>query len=433
MNNRRWIFFCRAWLLLLLGAAGGWVWAAEPVANVTFSIGQSRVLRSDQPLAVTRGMALEVGDIIETPEGGHVHLRFVDGAYVTIRPASRLIIRQYTYDAAHPEQSSVKLELEKGTARAISGAAAHAAHDRFRLNTPLVAIGVRGTDFVTQVRAGAVTAAVNEGAIVVAPFDQHCMANGLGGCNTSRARVLTADMASVIEYRSHQMAPVVLPGIPKSLDMQGLSAPDPVAPVAQGASQAPATVNGTSASSQVTALSTYAPSLPADHSLVWGRWTFIQGDASAAPGDQLSVPWSQAANGRSSTVGNFYAGLFRSESGPVVFPSSLGNVSFGLMDSGVTFTSSTGVAQAASATGGTLGINFAESRFNTQLGLTSAATGPVSLQATGSVTANGYFFSTPGSPNPVAGAVAQDLHRAGYLFQLPLQGGVLTGLTLWGR
>ncbi len=433
MNDRHWIFLRRALLLLLLGAAGGWARAAEPVADVTFSIGQSQVLRADQHLVVTRGMALEVGDIIETPEGGHVHLHFVDGAFVTIRPSSRLIIRQYSYDAAHPEQSTVKLELEKGTARAISGAAAHAAQDRFRLNTPLVAIGVRGTDFVTQVRAGAVTAAVNEGTIVVAPFDHQCLVNGLGGCSTSRARVLTADMASVIEYRSHQTAPVVLPGIPKSLDMQGLSTPDPVVPVAQGVNQAPATVNGTSASSQVTALSTYAPSLPADHSLVWGRWTFIQGDANPVPGDSLSVPWTQAANGRSSTVGNFYAGLFRSESGPVVFPSSLGNVSFGLMDSGVTFTSGTGVAQAASTTGGTLGINFAQSSFNTQLGLTSAATGPVSLQASGSVTANGYFFSTTGSSAQVAGAVAQDLHRSGYLFQLPTQSGVLTGLTLWGR
>lgn len=42
----------------------------------------------------------------------------------------------------------VRFKLETGVARAISGTAAESAKDRFRLNTPLVAIGVRGTDLL---------------------------------------------------------------------------------------------------------------------------------------------------------------------------------------------------------------------------------------------------------------------------------------------
>lgn len=50
------------------------------------------------------------------------------------------------------EQSLVRFRLDRGVARAISGAAAEGARERFRLNTPLVAIGVRGTDFCDHCR-----------------------------------------------------------------------------------------------------------------------------------------------------------------------------------------------------------------------------------------------------------------------------------------
>ncbi|MHB8354876.1 MAG: hypothetical protein ACYDCF_10650, partial [Burkholderiales bacterium] len=104
----------------------------------------------------------------------------------------------------------------------------------------------------------------------------------------------------------------------------------------------------------------------------------------------------------------------------------------GLMQAGVTYTGSNGIAQAGSATGGLLSIDFTNRQFNTQLGLTSPVTGPVNLQSSGSVTANGYLVSQAGSP-VVAGAVAQDVRRAGYFFVLPGVGGTLSGLTLWGR
>lgn len=45
---------------------------------------------SQRPLE--RGTAIRVGDRIDTPEGGHVPLRFVDGGRLSVRPASRLHI-----------------------------------------------------------------------------------------------------------------------------------------------------------------------------------------------------------------------------------------------------------------------------------------------------------------------------------------------------
>jgi hypothetical protein len=41
---------------------------------------------------VERGQPVRAGDRIETREGGHVHVRFVDGGRLSVRPASRLQI-----------------------------------------------------------------------------------------------------------------------------------------------------------------------------------------------------------------------------------------------------------------------------------------------------------------------------------------------------
>lgn len=420
---------------LLLGLCSTGLLAGEvtSVGEVTFVIGSSHIERANTERSVTKGLSVQAGDVIQTPQGGHVHIRFIDGAFVTVRPNSRFLIQEYQFNPLHPEQSTVRFVLEQGTVRAISGQAAHEAKDRFRLNTPLVAIGVRGTDFVTQVSGNSVSAAVNQGAIVMSPFDGSCLVGGLGACTTKNSKVLTAEMASIIEYSLHQSSPSLHPSLPNTLDVPALTVPEEASNRSQSPQQTVANTTSTAASIAVTNLSAYAASLPTDNSLAWGRWTFIQGNANAAPGDGLSVPWMQAAAGRTTTVGNFYAGLFRSESGPVVFPASLGVMSFGLMDAGATFTSSAGAQQAANATGGLLSINFADNQFSTQLGLTSQATGAVTLQSSGTVSANGYLTSPTGSATVVAGAVSQNALRVGYLFQLPTTGGTLSGLTLWGR
>src|SRR4051812_19883218 len=74
--------------------------AATPVGEVSLAIGTSRITGERGSEAVVRGMPVMAGDRIETDRGGHVHLRFVDGAYVSVRPGSRLTIESYVYDPA---------------------------------------------------------------------------------------------------------------------------------------------------------------------------------------------------------------------------------------------------------------------------------------------------------------------------------------------
>ena len=176
------------------------------VGEVVFTVGPAQALgasnRNDGSAPVqsvlSRGHKLKVGDQLLTGAGGHVHVRFVDGAFVAVRPESQLLIEQYSYKPAQPDRSTVKFQLMQGTARSITGRAGEAAKDRFRLNTPLAAIGVRGTDFVVLTQETESRAVVNSGAIVVAPIGQGCSAEGLGPCSGISARELTPAMGDLM-------------------------------------------------------------------------------------------------------------------------------------------------------------------------------------------------------------------------------------------
>ena len=178
--------FSRAWAMAItitflmvwvLAGMGSLAQAAQVVGEVTLTIGKSKIERSANEAEPQKGGSVQEGDVIRTSDNGHVHIRFIDGARVSVRPNSVFHIHEFKYSPADPAASVVRLSLDSGEARSISGAAAQAAKERFRLNTPLVAIGVKGTDFVTQVSKDVIRVTVNQGAIVMAPFDSGCKAD----------------------------------------------------------------------------------------------------------------------------------------------------------------------------------------------------------------------------------------------------------------
>ena len=204
----------KAWLTSLLAVClmlPAWAWSR--VGEITLVVGQFEVQRPAGPAQnLAKGDAILEGDIIKTTANGHVHIRFIDGGLVSVRPNSVFTIHEFRFNPAQPATSVVRLSLDRGEVRSISGQATHEAKDRFRLNTPLVAIGVKGTDFTTQATQGATRVTVNQGAIVMAPFDQNCKAQALGVCSGSRARELTADMV---------MASACLPLMFQAVDIDG--------------------------------------------------------------------------------------------------------------------------------------------------------------------------------------------------------------------
>jgi hypothetical protein len=440
-------------LLAVFGFAPAF--AAVAVGEVTLTIGQAiGIPAAGVPLKLQRGSKVHVGDRIETAQGGHVHIRFVDGAMVSVRPTSRLLIEEYQYDAAHVAQSSVKFRLERGVTRAISGAAAEGARERFRLNTPLVAIGVRGTDFVVQTAADQTLAVVNQGSIVMAPFGIGCAQQDLGACGSASARLLSAEMGNLlVEFRSALAEPELRPfdsvRVPAVMTAGSNSTAATDGGPPRGANavvrrddnvlstalvqEAVQQIVDTTASRTFVAPAPPAPPQlavtpepPAPPQLAWGRW------GGAADSTDFTVPRTLAEEGRAVTVGNKDFILYRTEQGPATLPQGIGSVGFALNQTHARFTSDVGQIQAAQVQSGALTIDFTRRQFNTTLSLTSVPTGPTSLQASGSMRDDGIFVSRTAG-QAVAGATALDGKSAGYLFEKAAIGGALSGITLWAR
>ena len=423
------------------------------VGKVTLVLGQATLVSSNGVTsALQKGSSVKPGDRIETAGGGHVHIRFVDDALVSVRPSSRLIIEEYEYNPAKVLDSQVRFKLEKGVARAISGAAAESAKERFRLNTPLVAIGVRGTDFVVNSQLDQTTAHVNQGAIVMAPLGAGCQASALGPCNTSAATLVSAQMGNVLaEYKDGLGQPELKPYFVRSTyfaaapDPDVRSAKSPANPAKVDVAAKPdnsviqvtSVVSGGIFTAAVEELPhvpgpveppVMPPTPPAPPALVWGHWVKPTGS-----GD-FSEPFRVAALGRDVTVGNNDYVLYRapSDTGLAAIQPSLGTVGFQLQQAHALFRPWGGVNQEATAGTGTLSINFATRQFQTQLELNHAAAGAHTLASQGVVLSDGMFGGATATQK-VIGATTLDGKNAGYMFEKNVDSGVFNGITLWAR
>ena len=423
------------------------------VGKVTLVLGQATLVSSNGVTsALQKGSSVKPGDRIETAGGGHVHIRFVDDALVSVRPSSRLIIEEYEYNPTKVLDSQVRFKLEKGVARAISGAAAESAKERFRLNTPLVAIGVRGTDFVVNSQLDQTTAHVNQGAIVMAPLGAGCQASALGPCNTSAATLVSAQMGNVLaEYKDGLGQPELKPYFVRSTYFA--AAPDPDARSARSPAnpakvdvaakpdnsviQVTSVVSGGIFTAAVEELPhvpgpveppVMPPTPPAPPALVWGHWVKPTGS-----GD-FSEPFRVAALGREVTVGNNDYVLYRTPSDPglTAIQPSLGTVGFQLQQAHALFRPWGGINQEATAGNGTLSINFATRQFQTQLELNHAAAGAHTLTSQGAVLSDGMFGGATATQK-VIGATTLDGKNAGYMFEKNVDSGVFNGITLWAR
>lgn len=425
LNCMHGLFWLVAALLLMLGAPAAAQTQQAPassgVAEVTLVIGDAQLERGSEPLvALRKGATLLEGDIVRTGASGHAHLRFIDGARLSVRPQSLFAIQEFKYRAEDPAASVVRLSLARGEVRSISGAAAQAASERFRLNTPLVAIGVKGTDFVTEALPELTRATVTQGAIVMAPFDQNCRADGLGACGGQRARTLSAEMAGLaLVYRSGAADPG-FQSAPGGRDREG-SKLQPVDPsLKEGAERAVAARR-----EQTRPEDALGPSR-----LVWGRWASVP-----VPGDSLTVGFREALTGNEVTVGDGYYFLFREPKTTNLLPSLSVQAEFKLGASSAFHRPSSGELAPASVDGGQFAVNFAQRTYSTSLQLSAAGLAPQSVQFSGSIDPGTGIFvgGDTRAQTSLAGALALDGRQAGYLFRVPVGLSTLQGATLWSR
>ena len=94
-----------------------------------------------------QGDSIDVGDRLIAEDRSFAVFQFVDGAKVTLRPNSEMIVREYSY----LEGKDVgKFDLVSGGLRIITGAIAKSSPEDYKLQTPVALMGVRGTEFSIQ-------------------------------------------------------------------------------------------------------------------------------------------------------------------------------------------------------------------------------------------------------------------------------------------
>ncbi|MEA5097631.1 MAG: FecR family protein [Burkholderiaceae bacterium] len=437
--SARWF---RVAISLILACVAALAIAADKAGDVSFVIGEAHSIdAAGKKQPIVRGGMVEVGQTLQTGASGHIHLRMIDGAFVSVRPKSKLLIEQYHYDPAVPANNRLKFVLKEGVVRSITGNAGEASRQNYRLNTPLAAIGIRGTDFVVQASNDITRVAVQSGAVVVSPFSDNCLAGALGACKADTARVLTAAMQNAyLELRNRNEAPRLI-AAEKALDSPNVIAPPrPEEPKANGNDKSARIGIGTNTKDVVTdvvlgnlgttiqngTVPTPAPEPAAK--FWWGRWSaFIQ------PGEESKSFIAQLASGRTPIFGNDVLGLL-SETGTVQLPAS-GSAKFQLANSEAYVLNDHKTLTAAQVSNASLNVDFAARTYETALTVKSSGISPVAVQSSGNITFQGFFQSTAGTAGTtVNGLLSNDTSQAAYVFQRNLSNNLsVVGATRWTR
>ena len=416
-------------LNFLLGVSVGAAPVGGPtdvVGEVTSVIGVGKVVNAQGEQNAARGQLIRAGDQIETTAGGHVHVRFVDGGLVSVRPLSRLLIEEYR-NRDTQNLAAIKFRLDVGVMRSVTGQWGEANRDRFRLNTPVAAIGIKGTDFVVKANNASTVASVKTGAIVMSPLEGSC-AVALGPCAGDRSVQLTADMPGrMLEYlkQNEKSAPRLIPYVDLLARNSGVTQ---IAELRQADAISAGDAVKKGIDSQVKEPVVVAAPLPSPP-LAWLHnaldWN--------VPAHTISTRFDEAsAAGRRPVVGNFFISLYRDETVKKDFAPPSMTANFALLNASANYTAFGLQAEPAAVSDAMLSVDFAKSALTTQMNLASPSMGQERFVATATVTPQGLFTSNNASQQ-LAGAFNTDARQAGYMFEKTVSGGTVSGLTLWGR
>jgi hypothetical protein len=120
---------------------------AQPrvAGKIALAEGLARVEGKDQKMRQPAvGENVLEGDTISTLSNSEVHLNMADGASFIVRERTRVRISEYVADGGDKDRSL--LDLAEGALRAVTGWIGAYNRSNYRIRTPLVTIGVRGTD-----------------------------------------------------------------------------------------------------------------------------------------------------------------------------------------------------------------------------------------------------------------------------------------------
>jgi hypothetical protein len=465
--------------LVLLGACASLFWstgaAAGEAGKIVFVTGQVQLASR----AATLDAAVLEGDELTTGADGYIYVKTVDEGFLILRPNSKARVTTYHVDLANPGNTRVKLELLGGVARSISGNAVKKARQNFRFNTPVAAIGVRGTDFIVFTDRETSRVAVVSGGIIVSGFAGACGPEGGGPCEGNNSRELFAGQADVLlQVQRGQKAPQLLHGPSVSPDQASpprsdepvgkptaAVSPVPVQDVILDAKKEPSLIsagksslvnnntggNGGSGGTDTTTTPplvitdpvtpttpvtpvtpvtppVVVPVVPSPPEIQWGRWQPVAGVAVDA---EALAKMRDGTYENGFTVGSYT--ITRLKKTELVLPKE-GTAAFALTGSEASLQETGKEAVAAAVKDAQLSMDFGARRFTTGLTVyTSAAS--LTMNSQGSIGEKGVLTSDGSSDATIKGYVGgNQAEQAGYVFK-SLNSAKYTaeGATSWKR
>jgi len=456
----------RPLLIISLLALAAQAHAAE-AGKVIFAAGAAQV--ADK--AGAEGTPVQEGELLTTGKDGFLYVKTIDNGLFILRPNTKAKIVAYHVDKKNPANTRIKLELISGIARSKSGDAVKLARQNFRFNTPVAAIGVRGTDFTVYTDQETSRVTVLTGGVVVSGFADGCRPEGGGPCEGGASRELfAAQRGQLLQVRRGQTAPQVVPangngpdqvspprtdepvaktggsGTPSldarkgesieklanQIQQQQNNKPDPVViPPTPPVENKPPVVE-VPVEQKPEVPKPEVPQLP-ERQIQWGRWYALSG----SPATISTV----AANDADRLLSTDYA-IIRTAGQAYTTPER-GGVDFVLKDGEATIRNPNQktVATTADLRNGLLSVDFGKSSYVTSFDVVSGSE-TFNMKADGMVTKDGRFgnsqsdqYRRPESNNMVVDGLMSNENggSAAYLFRRTLNDSrEINGITVWG-
>lgn len=185
------------------------------LVHATDAAGQTRQMKP--------GGKLQVGDTIATGPEGFVMVMFRDGSKIALQPDSDLSVKAFRLDPSDPSKSRVHLKLNSGGGRFKTGTVGKIHPAGFKVFTPVVMTGVRGTGFDLICTGRCATGGK--------PQSGDVDPNALDGLYTRvwEGRIIQHNEAGQFEFGEGESgyfadalsAPVRIPSLPASLEPEG--------------------------------------------------------------------------------------------------------------------------------------------------------------------------------------------------------------------
>ena len=192
--------------------------AFAQTAGVVRQVGGKIVVRNpsgiERPLQM--GDTVRVGDVLESGAGGEAFLATSDGGAIAVRPGTLVNFKQFS--SAASEQSGVVIGLVRGGLRVLTGVLGKTHRERWRLETPVATIGIRGTAYEPYVvdAAAAVATGEREGTYGWVRSGAIVLSNPFGAVDVNAERVGFAPAPAPASTRALATAlrPVLLERMP---------------------------------------------------------------------------------------------------------------------------------------------------------------------------------------------------------------------------